>query len=62
MPKISVDQNICIGCGLCASACSECFEIKDGKSHVIAEVCPVGHDLSEIALDCPVQAIIIVEE
>lgn len=61
MSKPTVDQNICIGCGLCASTCPECFEIKeDGKSHVIGETCEC--DLQEVALDCPVQAIVIVEE
>lgn len=56
MPKIEVDRNICIGCGLCASTCPDCFQIQeDGKSHVIGTACEC--DLQEVALDCPVQAI-----
>lgn len=56
MSKPVVNQDICIGCGLCASTCPDCFEIKeDGKSHVIGEECSC--DLQEVVLDCPVQAI-----
>lgn len=57
---VKVDQNTCIGCGLCASICSGVFEIKDdGKSHV-----KVGADLKKNAKcvkeaidSCPVNAI-----
>jgi ferredoxin len=31
---VQVDQEKCIGCGHCASVCSEVFEMKDGKAHV----------------------------
>ncbi len=35
---ISVDQNKCIGCGLCAGMCPEVFQMNaDGKSEVIAQ-------------------------
>jgi ferredoxin len=61
MTKVTVDQDLCIGCGACESACIECFEIKeDGKSHVIAETCAC--DLHEVALNCPVQAIDVTDE
>lgn len=61
MTKITVDQEVCIGCGACVSACPECFELnEDGKSHVIAEVC--NCDLDEVALNCPVQAITVTKE
>lgn len=55
MAKVTVNKNICIGCGLCCSACPGSFELgEDGKSqvkdendkscnyHEIAESCPVG--------------------
>lgn len=61
MTKIIVDEEICIGCGACVSACPECFELNEnGKSVVIAETC--GCDLEEVALDCPVQAITVSKE
>lgn len=61
MAKITIDQDVCIGCGSCVSACPECFELnEEGKSHVISEDCSC--DLHEVALDCPVQAITVKDE
>lgn len=62
MAKIDVDDNLCIGCGACVSACPECFELnEDGKSIAIAgAVCDC--DLEEVALNCPVQAITITDK
>jgi ferredoxin len=61
MMKVIVDQEVCIGCGACVSACPERFEMnEDGKSVVIEANCDC--DLQEIALDCPVQAIDVKEE
>lgn len=60
MAKVTVDDNLCIGCGLCASTCEEVFMIgEDGKSHPKADSCPVGHDLHAIAANCPVAAITV---
>jgi len=53
---VKVDQETCIGCGLCASLCPQVFEMgEEGKASVInprgekegcakeaAESCPVG--------------------
>jgi len=62
MTKVTVDQEVCIGCGACVSACPECFELKeDGKSHVIGQACE-SCDLHEVAVDCPVQAITVTDE
>ena len=60
MPVLKVDQNKCIGCGLCASMCPEVFEMKDdGKAHVKdAKGWESGScDCKSVAESCPVQAI-----
>lgn len=59
MAKISVDDSLCTGCGICASNCSDVFEVgDDGLAHVISQVCG-SCDLKEIAEQCPVNAIIV---
>ena len=32
--KAIVDEETCIGCGLCAETCPEVFEMVDDKAHV----------------------------
>lgn len=55
---VSVNQDTCIGCGLCAQTCPEIFEIKDGKSFVkkgqgnLKEEC-----LKEAVDNCPTGSI-----
>lgn len=55
---ISINKEKCIGCGNCASVCSEVFEIKDGKSRI-----KKGQENSkkpcvkEAVQGCPVDAI-----
>ncbi len=55
----TVDQELCIGCGACAGACPEVFEILDEKSNV--RVDPVPDEYQSCALSaedgCPVGAI-----
>jgi ferredoxin len=50
----SVNKEKCIGCGLCASVCSEGFEIQDGKAQVKD---PSAKCAKEAAEQCPVDAI-----
>ncbi len=53
---IKVDQNTCIGCGLCAGMCPDVFAINaDGKSEAIAQTNETG--AKEAASACPVNAI-----
>lgn len=61
MPKIIVDQNKCIGCGLCVSLAEKIFKINDqGKAEVIGKC---GEDeecdkkVAESVESCPVLAI-----
>ncbi len=60
--KIKVDKEKCIGCMTCANLCSECFEMKDGKSFVKNETCEKSKcDLDEVIDSCPTEAISIEE-
>jgi len=57
--KVSVDKDLCTGCGLCEDTCPEVFELKDGIA--ITRMTDVSEELSEsckqAAEDCPVEAI-----
>ncbi len=58
MKGAKVDENTCIGCGLCVQLCPKVFEMQDtGKSKAVN---PTGDEESVIqsAIDaCPVTAI-----
>jgi len=55
--SVSVDQALCIGCGICVDACGEVFSFNaDGKAEAIkqsSESC----SLEDVADQCPVSAI-----
>lgn len=55
--SIKVDQEKCVGCGMCAGLCPEVFAMTDdGKAKV------VGNNVDcakEAASACPVEAIIV---
>lgn len=57
MAKITIDDSLCTGCGLCASNCPEVFEIGDDSiAHVIASKSDTC-DVKDTAEQCPVNAI-----
>lgn len=59
--KAIVDENLCIGCGICEAICPDVFELEDGIAKV--KVTPVSEanagDCREAAESCPVEAISI---
>jgi len=59
MANPHVDQDLCIGCGLCAEICPEVFEINDdGFAQVKEDAdCDVAGCCEEAADSCPVDAI-----
>ncbi|MBU5455811.1 ferredoxin [Caproiciproducens sp. MSJ-32] len=55
-----VDQDTCIGCGLCPTICEDVFEMGDeGKAQVKVDVVPEGAEdaAKEAEESCPVNAI-----
>lgn len=59
MPKVTVDENACVGCGLCVNACGDVFELaENGIVKVKASECS-NCDLHDIASQCPVNAIAV---
>lgn len=57
MAKVTIDDSLCTGCGLCAANCPDSFEIGDDNiAHVISENCGTC-DLKELADQCPLNAI-----
>ena len=58
--KPIVDQDLCIGCGLCEDICPEVFKLlDDGLAHVIAEDPgpELFGDIEDSIASCPVEAI-----
>ncbi len=58
--KAIVDKSLCTGCGLCADACPEIFQIGgEGLAEVLKESSCSSCDLEEVEDICPVDAISI---
>lgn len=57
--KIKIDEELCVGCGMCASLCPEVFELKEGKSAIKKEVNLEKYEsqIKKAAENCPVEAI-----
>ena len=57
--RACIDQNLCIGCGLCVSAAPDVFEMNpDGKAIAFADTTEANKDSVQSAINgCPVSAI-----
>jgi len=57
--RVTVDEDTCIGCGLCVEECPEVFEMNDDQVRVKADEIPedVMESCKEAAENCPVEAI-----
>lgn len=57
--SVRIDEDACIGCGVCESLCPDVFEMGDDDlAHVIDPDCN-DCDCEEAAASCPTDAIII---
>ncbi|MFH2137584.1 MAG: ferredoxin [Candidatus Omnitrophota bacterium] len=59
--KAIVNADGCVGCGLCANACSEVFDMQEDKAVVILDPIPdeMEECAKEAAASCPVDVISI---
>ncbi len=59
MMKAVVDQDVCIGCGLCCGICDAVFSMNDdGKAEACQSASEENHSDVQSAIDsCPVSAI-----
>ena len=60
--KTTVDENTCIGCGMCVSLCQKVYQLHEdtgkayiGNSEAFAQV--TEEELEETKVSCPVGAI-----
>jgi ferredoxin len=57
MAHITVDKELCTGCGLCVSICPDAFEVGDDNIAKVKGASCEGQDIKEVASQCPVEAI-----
>lgn len=62
--RVRIDPDVCTGCELCVTTCPEVYKMEGDKSVVIANPVPPGVEANcrKAVEECPVEAIIIVEE
>jgi ferredoxin len=64
MAKVSVDKDLCIGCGLCADTCPDVFVMEDdGKAEVKTQDAANANlaCAKDAAATCPTEAIKVEE-
>ena len=61
--KAVIDQEGCVGCGLCADTCPEVYEMDGSVAKVIAEPIPEEalESCKEAVSACPVEVITMLE-
>ncbi len=59
MTKVTINKDLCIGCGACTGIASDVFQFSDdGKAEVFGEVTADNEaSIEEAVAGCPVQAI-----
>lgn len=57
--KVQVNEELCVGCGLCADTCAEAFLMEENKAKVKINPVPTGSEgcCKKVKEDCPVEAI-----
>ena len=63
--KVSVNKDVCLGCGACVSTCGEVFDYNEDQSFAIVKTPEVPEDQKSSVEDakagCPTGAIIVEE-
>lgn len=57
--KVRVEEDKCIGCGVCVNSCPEVFELNDENKAIVLEDADFDScDLDEAIDNCPTDAIV----